>query len=524
MNRLGDLLLARPAANDFLDYLLFTFFSAHLLLVLLMLGTAMIAVFFFIHGYITDQRWELRWDKQVLRIHLVLKSLAVVLGVGPLLVIQVRYSVPFLTAISILGPYWMALIVLLIFAFLTLDTLGHKAEVHLYRHLFFGVLGLAALLAVPAVFTAALSLMERPDIWRRVAASGMTSEPAWLFHWALRYLHVLGAAALFGAAFHYLFSTRGLEERRRHLLNWIVGATLFQVVVGMLLLVSIRDRIDPAVVIAVAVGLTAAMLLLAAIYLGRSDRGLTRAVVPVVLLVITLVSMLAARQFIQNQSMLPLQARLDANRARQIKMLEPFRLAAVRDFKAERRVVYDNGQTIYRRACAFCHGRTGRGDGPEAGPLIIPPEKLAQVRADRNYLYRMIRDGVPGTAMPYFRIFDRKKLVDLITWLDRKFQITGDARAPVPGPADELSAGRLYNHICSRCHGSNGRISHYGRGFRPPPPDFKRFGLTPRRAFEVITFGYPGTVMPPFGHLAPSVRWGLVKRLVRFRRPDRASP
>ncbi len=523
MNKLADLLLARPAPNSFLDYLLFTFFSAHLLFVLLMLGTAMIAVFFFIHGYVTGRRWELRWDKQVLRIHLVLKSLAVVLGVGPLLVIQVRYSVPFLTAINILAPYWMVLIALLIFAFLTLDTLGHKAEVHPYGHLFFGVLGLAALLVVPAVFTAALSLMERPDIWHRVAAAGMTSEPAWLFHWAVRYLHVLGAAVLFGAAFHYLFSTRGDDERRRHLLNWIVGALLFQVVVGMLLLVSIRDRIDPAVITAVTIGLTAAVLLLAAIYLGRSAQGPGRTIALIVLLLITLVSMLAARQFIQNQTVMPLQAGLDLNRARQIKQLEPFRLAAVREFKARLHIVYDNGQTIYRQSCAFCHGRAGLGDGPEAGGLIIPPEKLAQVRADRDYLYRLIRDGVPGSAMPYFRVFDRTKLLDLVTWLGRKFQTVGRATTTVPGPADDLAAGRVFNLTCAKCHGTDGRGSDYGRGLRPPPPDLRRFSLTPRRAFEVITYGYNGTVMQPFGDLAPSVRWGLVKRILRFRGPHRAS-
>nr|WP_321397278.1 hypothetical protein [uncultured Desulfobacter sp.] len=50
MNRLYDLLLAKPLSDETLEILLFSTFALHILFVLLMLGTAMIAVFFFIHG------------------------------------------------------------------------------------------------------------------------------------------------------------------------------------------------------------------------------------------------------------------------------------------------------------------------------------------------------------------------------------------------------------------------------------------------------------------------------------------
>ena len=57
----------------------------------------------------------------------------------------------------------------------------------------------------------------------------------------------------------------------------------------------------------------------------------------------------------------------------------------------------------------------------------------------------------------------------------------------------------------------DGKGSQLSRDFKPRPPDLRVFSLLPQRAFEVITNGYPGTVMPAFGSLPKNVRWGLVK-------------
>ncbi len=516
MNNLHDLFLGKPLGDSFMELLLFSSFALHLLFVLLMLGTAMIAVFFFLHSWLTGYSFELRWDKRVLRVHLALKSLAVVLGVAPLLIIQVLWSIPLLSAAAILAPYWLGLTGLMIFAFLSLDTLGHKMDVHPLRHMIFGVLGLAALLAIPAVFSAVLTLVENPDKWATVSAKGLGAEPGLVFHWLMRYLHILGAAALFGGAFHYFFSTKGAEDRHYHLSNWMVAATLFQVVIGVLLLVSVLGRLTPQVIGAVTVGVAAAMLLLGLAFYQNSEAKHARIGVTLMLLPIILVSMLLARQFLQHQAVAPVQAAL-ADRASQLNSkLSPFKETSFNQFRSHLATVYDNGETIYANSCAFCHGIEGNGDGSEAAGLIIPPEKLNAVRADRQYAYQLILKGVPGSGMPYFSVFDRGKLESLLDYLEQQFHLTARSQ-PSDHPKDEAAAQQAFARICAKCHGDRGQVSGFGRNLQPAPPDLSRYGLTPEYAFAVITGGYNGTVMQPFNELPEAARWGLVSLIASFR-------
>ncbi len=56
-------------------------------------------------------------------------------------------------------------------------------------------------------------------------------------------------------------------------------------------------------------------------------------------------------------------------------------------------------------------------------------------------------------------------------------------------------------------------VQRFHKGFQPSPPDFTVYSLSPARAFGVITNGYPGTAMSPFGSLTADVRWGLVERI-----------
>ena len=517
MNNLHDLLLAKPLADHTMELLLFGSFALHLLFVLLMLGTAMIAVFFFAHSWLTGQGFELRWDKRVLRTHLALKSLAVVLGIAPLLIIQVLWSVPFLTAAAILAPYWLGLLLLMIFAFLSLDTLGHKMSVHPVRHMIFGVLGLAALMAVPAVFTAVLTLLENPDKWATVSAGGLGAEPGLVFHWLMRYLHILGAAALFGGAFHYFFSIKADQERHYHLSRWMVVAILFQVVVGVLLLISVLGRLTPAAITAVTVGVFAAMLLMGLAFYRVAPTGTKRMGSALVLLPVILVSMLLARQFLQHQAVTPVQAQLGARAQSQRARLAPLRQAALQNFESRLATVYDHGQTIYENACAFCHGQAGGGDGPEAAALIIPPEKLNAVRARRRYVYQLVLKGVPGSGMPYFSIFDRGKLDSLLDYLAESFGIDSLPGQPA-GQGDVAEAQKVFARTCATCHGEGGRVSAFGQGLKPAPPDLTQYGLSPDRAFAIISSGYDGTVMQPFGQLPEAVRWGLVEHIGQLRR------
>lgn len=226
MGHWTDLFLALPLPESWLEGLLFLTFGLHLLFVLLMLGTAMLGFVFFLKAWLERDAAGQLWNKKVVTTHLGLKSLAVVLGVGPLLLIQVRYSHAFFTATGLFAYAWLAVIPLLIVAFLTIDAFGHKIAGRPWLPLLCGAVGLGALLTVPAIFTSALSLMERQGFWPDFAAKGPHFDAVFSPHWLLRYLHILGAALVFGAAFHLFFSAKDQPGKAERLRLWLLGATL----------------------------------------------------------------------------------------------------------------------------------------------------------------------------------------------------------------------------------------------------------------------------------------------------------
>ncbi len=507
-----DLFLALPLPEHWLRGMLFVTFGLHLLFVLLMLGTAMIGLYSFLEAWFLGNPEQQPWNKKVVESHLGLKSLAVVLGVAPLLVIQVYYSDAFFTATGLYAYAWLAVIPLLIVAFLSIDAFGHKLGTRPLLHLLFGVVGLCALLTVPAIFTGALSLMERPAFWAQVASQGPASDSGYLMHWIFRYLHILGAAVVFGGIFHLVFSATGNSERSERLGRWILAAVLFQVVVGVPLLVTIKGTLGGPGLAAVTIGTSAAMAL---IWLFRAPVfGIIRLRV-LLLSPVVLVAMLSARQLIQDSALTEVRAQALANRTLKIAALAVQQPQALAAFNTKLRTVYDNGKTIYAGSCRPCHGQNGLGDGPAARRLLIPAEDLSSIRADREYINAILLKGVPGSDMPYFTFFDRAKLDSLLDELDGRF--TMFARATTPGAIGPESR-KIWDTTCATCHGQGGGLSTFGRALQPAPPDLTRYTLTFARTFAVITEGYPGTVMQPYRDLPEAVRTDLASLSLQLRK------
>ncbi len=505
-------MLSKPLPDAWLRGLLFASFTLHMVFVLLTLGTAILSVYYFIDARWTGKPKELRMDKRILKTFMAHKSLAVVLGVAPLLLIQIGFTVPFFTGVNLLAPLWMLIIVFLIVAFLSFDTLGHKINVHPYLHMVFGIIALVSLLAVPAIFVAILVTAENPEKWLTIISSGHKLRGSLALHWLFRYLHVLGAAVVFGAAFHYFFSTKD-EAEKRSLLKWIVVGILLQIILGITLYSSLLEKPDYITNASLFIGVVGVALLLWIIYLNMGKKSTLdiRTVLPLLMLI--LIPMLLARQFIQYKKFLPLEKQLQTNAQAYQKQLQPYSQEALDRYKDDLKVVYDNGETIYSKSCAFCHGEKADGIGPEAKNLAIPPEDISAIRTTRTHLHKILVEGVSGSAMPYFTFFDRDKLNSLMDYMDRRYHVLSPPEAvpvSVSKPAME-QANSIYSQTCAGCHGMDGKGSKLSQGFKPRPPDFTVYSLSPKRAFEVISNSYPGTMMPAFGSLSEEVRWGLVK-------------
>jgi mono/diheme cytochrome c family protein len=73
----------------------------------------------------------------------------------------------------------------------------------------------------------------------------------------------------------------------------------------------------------------------------------------------------------------------------------------------------NTGQSLYERHCAGCHGPEGAGDGPGVRYIYPLPRNLRHDRynlvrnrsriASREDITRVLREGMPGTAMKPFR-------------------------------------------------------------------------------------------------------------------------
>jgi mono/diheme cytochrome c family protein len=118
--------------------------------------------------------------------------------------------------------------------------------------------------------------------------------------------------------------------------------------------------------------------------------------------------------------------------------------------------------------------------------------------------------------MPYFTVFDKDKIDALLDQLDASFTMFGPTTVPQREVGQQ--ARDLWKNTCATCHGATGRPTAFGLTLRPAPPDLSRFSLQPERSLQIITDGYPGTVMQPYRALPEETRRDLVAISSNLRR------
>jgi cytochrome c len=247
-----DIPLPLPADATLLQALLVVLFLLHILFVNLMVGGSVLAVICEILGL---RRKE--FDKLAERIAATVtvnKSLAVVFGVAPLLAINVLYTVYFYTANSLTGAAWIAVVPVVIAAFLV--TYLHKytwAQLADFKglHIAIGTAGALLFLAVPLIFLANVNLMLFPDAWTR--AGGFFSALT-LPNVIPRYLHFVAASVAVAALFCLIAFTRAgyrlsdhlpgfdRNQLRRFFYGFALGASLLQLLFGPLVLVTLPSQ------------------------------------------------------------------------------------------------------------------------------------------------------------------------------------------------------------------------------------------------------------------------------------------
>ncbi|TMA34947.1 MAG: c-type cytochrome [Deltaproteobacteria bacterium] len=216
----------------------------------------------------------------------------------------------------------------------------------------------------------------------------------------------------------------------------------------------------------------------------------------------------------------------------------------------------DPATAVYNHACAWCHGKDGRGDGPAAfsinkylsprprdftrGQFKLRSTPSGQLPTDDDLL-RTLERGIPG-YMPSFAGLTAGERRLAVTAVKRFFP--GFATAPpapffavrIPPPVDDAAVNRGREAYaaagCAACHGERGR----GDGPSAPalrdadglpilaadlryPARFKG-GAEPPDLYRTLMSGFDGTPMPSYASAFddPRTPWDLVAYIRSLRR------
>ncbi len=380
-----DFMLPMPASPVDLQLAVVLLFLAHILFVNLMLGGALLTLFYEVRGL---RRPELdRLAHRIAHTVTVNKSLAVVLGVGPLLVMNALYGLWFYTANSLTGRAWIMIVPLVITAFLLLYAHKYSWEVLADRkglHLAIGGAGAALLLMVPLIFLTNINLMLFPDRW--LAVHGFLS--ALLLPNVLpRYLHFLLATVAITALFLAGWLCRrnqpadpGLSELdraeiRRELLAAALGATALQVVAGPLLLMTLPPNgLSWPLVGNLALAVALAVIAVVLLWRELRDPGplSARYWAVVVALGCTVGLMGLVRHLYREEAIAPHRALVAAHTEvfRTAALGAEMRLAAGVPRLGEAEAAASPGERTFRSVCMACHAREERRVGPPLTEIV----------------------------------------------------------------------------------------------------------------------------------------------------------
>jgi cytochrome c len=367
-----DLPLALPAPFWLLQTLLIVSFILHLLFVTLVIGGTLLTAI---------SQWIGRKDRgfQVLAYRLaetitVNKSLAVVLGVGPLLTISVLYTNHFYAANALTGMAWITVIPLVTIGFLL--TYAHKywwegMARHQILHQCLIWAATLIFLIIPLIFLANVNLMLFPEHWSTVHTF---LDAILLPNVVPRWLHVIAASlAVTGLYVVWLTRRPGWQEipelathRVRKLgYSLTFGVTGAQFILGQLVLFTLPTAGLSGPMIGV-LALAAACAVPAMWWLWQEINGSSSAVSGTrfwricICLLLTISGMATARQMYRETILAPHKAQIAAKTSDyQDKVARARKLGPVREAPSG-----PPGQAIFQANCGACHALERKVVGP----------------------------------------------------------------------------------------------------------------------------------------------------------------
>ncbi len=365
-----DLPIPLPLDSGTLEILLVALFLLHILFVNLMVGGSILTLIFELIGTVLPKYDTLaRRIGQTITVN---KSLAVVLGVGPLLCINLLYTTHFYTANALTGTAWIMIVPLVAVAFLityahkyTWDSWTGPSKKH---HIVLGGAATILFLSIPFIFLSNINLMLFPDKWTLIRGFFDSLQIGNVFP---RYFHFLTAslavtglfvAGWFGRRKYPLESelpdfTR--PQIRRLFYRIAFYATAAQVAFGPLLFVTLPSvGISFTLLMLIMTGVAVAAVILGLLWreINSPDDRIGRRFAAVVALFTVLVVFMATGRHAYREECLAAHKQLIADRTAQFNAVE---LATLMRIEAglgagDAMAAGPTGKSVFRN-CAACH-------------------------------------------------------------------------------------------------------------------------------------------------------------------------
>jgi len=247
-----DIPLPLPVPDWFLVLVLVLMFLVHILFVNFLVGGAILTLAYQILG-LRKPDYD-RLAHEVAETLTVNKSLAIVMGIAPLLAINTLYTTYFYTANALTGLVWILVIPLLTIALLLLYAhkyLWERLEKNKLMHMSFLATAVLILLFIPLIFLTNVNLMMFPDKWSVVEGffSAMTLPNVFP-----RYFHFLNACLAatglflvwyFGRKsydFETKFKTLSRIRIQKNLYTITFYGSLVQFLIGPIILVTLPSQ------------------------------------------------------------------------------------------------------------------------------------------------------------------------------------------------------------------------------------------------------------------------------------------
>lgn len=384
-----DIPLPLPLPEWVLVIILVFSFLAHILFVNLMLGGTILTLWAEVKGRKQPEYDELAHE--IAKTITVNKSLAVVLGVAPLLSINTLYTIYFYSANALTGLMWIAIVPLVTIAFLL--TYLHKYTWrqmmrHKSLHISIVAAALAIFLFIPFIFLTNINLMLFPEKWGVVR--GFLSAML-LPNVFPRYLHFLLSSLAVTGLFLFWYMGRSRYpfaahfkritqyDLQRQCYTLALGASAAQFIIGPVVLLTLPAKGIGMNLIAIIIG-GAAMAVPAMWWMWKRISGppeeIRKGYTKVVLCLGTTVLFMGSGRQVYRANALAFHQRQVAAKTRDFQQLSAeARTAAAAGSNTAAAVTAGKtpdgeGKALFQQYCGACHHKDNKLIGPPMTEMV----------------------------------------------------------------------------------------------------------------------------------------------------------